>query len=237
MQLALRPKARRNTLFLAGTVVAALYLVPYGRLVLLPTIYLNTHLHELCHAIAALATGGRPGEILVRADGSGQCTTLGGASIVIASAGYLGASLLGAAVVLLARTESGARLALHGMAAALAGSMVLLVRGDAIGLLTGTFWIGLLWVLAKRLREDALLGVAQFLGLVQGLQSLTSLGDLLQISATAQANSDAQSMAALTGVPAMAWALLWALLSLGITGWALVRATRSRPASHPGGSP
>lgn len=231
------PHRRRNTLGLAALVVAILVFLPYGHLLLLPAIYLNTHLHELSHALAAIATGGTPGQILVRADGSGVCFTRGGSNLVIASAGYLGASLLGGVGVLVARTESGARLALRALSVALAISMLLLVRGDAVGLAMGAVWTIGLWTLARRLGGETLIGVTQFLGLVQGLQSLTSIADLLRISATAATDSDATNLAAATGVPALAWALLWAALSLAFTGWALVRATRSRPASGPDGSP
>ena len=227
------PKARRNTLLLAGAAVGALYLLPFGRLVLLPAIYLNTHLHELCHALAAIGTGGRPGQILVFGDGSGQCATLGGIAPVIASAGYLGAAILGATIVLVARTVAGARLVPRGLAITLAVSLVLLVRGDLIGVLSGAFWMLTLALMGQRLRGDLLMGTVQFLGLVQGLQSLTSIGDLLRISATAQANSDAETMAAMTRIPALAWALLWAVLSLSTTGWSLWRVSRSRPSSHP----
>lgn len=230
----MEPKARRNTLALAGLAVAVLYLVPYGRLVLLPAIYLNTHLHELAHALAAIATGGDARRILVAGDGSGLCYTVGGIPPIIASAGYLGASVLGTAMVLLARTETGARTVLGGLSVVLTISMLLLVRGDFVGLLSGAFWIVALAFASRRLHGDLLLTFAQFLGLVQGLQSLSSLGDLLRISATAQANSDAQSMAAMTGIPALFWAGSWAAFSLGFTGWALARASRSRPSPGPG---
>lgn len=229
----MEPKARRNTLALAGLAVAVLYLAPYGRLVLLPAIYLNTHIHELAHALAAIGTGGNAARIIVSGDGSGYCLTLGGIRPIISSAGYLGASLLGAGMVLLARSESGARTVLGGIATILTLSMLLLVRGDLIGLLSGLFWIIALAYASRRLRGDGLLGFAQFLGLVQGLQSLSSLSDLMRISATAQANSDAETMASMTGVPAVVWAGTWAVFSLGVTGWALVRASRSRPSSHP----
>lgn len=229
------PKARRNTLAFAALVVAILYLAPYGRLVLLPAIYLNTHLHELAHALAGIATGGTPIRIVVAGDGSGFCVTAGGLRPVVSSAGYLGASILGAGMVLLARSEAGARTVLGGLAAILALSMVLLVREDAVGIVSGLFWIVALAFAARRLKGDLLIGFAQFLGLIQGLQSLTSIGDLLRISATARVNSDAQTMAELTGIPALVWAGLWAAFSLGITGWALVRASRSHRASPPGG--
>lgn len=231
----MQPKVRRNTLALAGLAVAILYLVPYGRLLLLPAIYLNTHLHELAHALSAIVTGGTALRIVVAGDGSGYCVTGGGVGPVIASAGYIGASLLGTAIVLVARSETAARTVLYALSVTLAASMLLLVRGDSVGLLSGAFWIVALAFAARRLRGDLLLAFVQFIGLVQGLQALTSLSDLLRISATAQANSDAQIMAEMTLLPAVFWASLWAIFSIGVTGWALVRASRSSLPSHPGG--
>ncbi|RYG86068.1 hypothetical protein EON77_04455, partial [bacterium] len=134
-------------------------------------------------------------------------------------------------------SEAGARVVLGGAAGLLTAGMILYVRGDLIGIVSGIFWIVLLAIAANRLRRDLLPIAAQFLGLVQGLQSLSSLGDLLRISATAQVNSDAQSMATLTGIPALVWAILWAGFSIGATGWALWRASRSDPTSPPRATP
>ncbi|RYG62691.1 hypothetical protein EON77_21905, partial [bacterium] len=129
----MEPRTRRNTLVTAGLAVATLYLIPYGRLALLPAIYLNTHLHELAHAFAALITGGTPVRIIVESSGAGQCLTRGGVPLVISSAGYVGASLLGVAMILVGRSEAGARVVLGGAAGLLTAGMILYVRGDLIG--------------------------------------------------------------------------------------------------------
>lgn len=229
------PKARRNTLLVAGVILGVLQMVPYGRLVLLPVFYLNTHLHEICHAIAAWLTGGSVARILVHADGSGETYTLGGVSPIIASAGYVGAAALGAALVLASRKEAASRGALGLLAGAQALSLVLLVRGDVVGLASGVLWLLLLIAGARRLSGDALTGFVGFLGLAQGLQSLASLSDLLQISLLPRTNSDAQNMARMTGVPALLWALIWAAFSLWLTGTAALTAYRHHrnPPSDP----
>ena len=234
------PKGRRNTLLIAGGALAALQLAPYGRMVLLPVFYLNTHLHELCHALATWLTGGEVDRIVVRSDGSGVTLTYGGEAAVIASAGYVGAAALGAAMVLAARTEAGARRTLNLLGGAMVLSLLRLVRGDAVGIISGIVWAALLLVLARRLRGDALTGVVGFLGLAQGLQSLGSLSDLLRISLVGRANSDAQAMAGLTGVPALAWAVAWAGFSVWLTGTAVATAYRhhrSLPQSRPPSGP
>ncbi len=223
-----RPERRRNTLVLAALTLTALYLLPYGRLVLLPVVYLDTHLHELSHALAAWLTGGSVARIVVASDGSGYTLTSGGITPVVASAGYLGASALGAGMILLARHEGGARAVLAGLGVAVGLSLALLVRGDVVGVGSGILWTGLLLLAARRLRGDPLVGAAQFLGIAQGLQALAALSDLLRLSFVPSANSDAQAMAALTGIPALLWALLWAAISLALTGSAVARAYRHR---------
>ena len=76
----------------------ALWLSP----LLVPFRLFVTLIHEFGHALAAVLTGGHVLEIMVRLDGSGLTLVEGGNLFITASAGYLGSSLFGAALLLAA---------------------------------------------------------------------------------------------------------------------------------------
>jgi hypothetical protein len=57
--------------------------------------FLVTFLHELGHALTALATGGHVLALQVNLDGSGVCTTSGGIQAIVLAGGYLGSVLFG----------------------------------------------------------------------------------------------------------------------------------------------
>lgn len=227
-------RPHQTALLLAAAVSLLAFLVPPVGALLLPLRYLNTHLHELGHALVALGTGGSVQHILVFGDGSGVTPVAGGFLPLVASAGYLGAAAAGAAIVLAMRTERGARWALGVTGFALAGSMVLFVRGDLTGVVSGIAWAAALVAASRTLRGSALQFVAGLVGLQQGLNALRSLSDLLQITALSERQSDAALMQSATLVPAVVWAALWGLCGLAVAGFTLRRAWAPAPPSRPG---
>ena len=76
------PRRKSNPLWVAGAILLLLWIIPFGGLVLLPLQYLNTHIHELSHAVAALASGGQGMNISVFPDGSGVTQFQGGWTIL-----------------------------------------------------------------------------------------------------------------------------------------------------------
>ena len=199
-----------------------------GRMLLLPITYLNTHLHELGHALAAWGTGGTPLHIKVFADGSGVTPVVGGFLPVVAASGYLGAAVLGGWIILASRREQGARRMMLILSGVLALSMVVLVRGDLVGILSGAFWVVALWAGSRSLRDDQAIFAGQFLGVQQGLAAFGSLVDLLWLSGYHTTPTDAKIMEKATGLPALLWALLWMVAATAITWLTLKRAWRAR---------
>lgn len=222
----------QQLLLLAGLVALSAWATPAAHPFLLPLIYLNTHLHELCHALAGWISGGRPEYILVHADGSGVTPTIGGSLLLVASAGYVGTSVIGGIVIVMAANERGAKTALGLVAGSLAISLALLVRGDGIGLAAGGAWVVLSLVLARCLRQHAAVFAAQFLGLQLCLTSGEAFAALFQVS-TVGMHSDAQIMAEATPIPALAWAAGWFLFS-SLAVLVALRTAWSRSARHRG---
>lgn len=207
-------KRSQKILVASISLAALLWVLPFLRWLVLPLIYLNTHLHELGHALAAMATGGSVGQIRVFADGSGVAAIRGGAMLLIAPAGYVGSAAFGAAMVAMAGTAKGARTALWGLFGMMVFSMIFFVRGDIVGVLSGIVWIFVLYVLATRLPARQVQPVTQFLGAMQCLASVNAFLPLLQLSAYGNLQNDAGIMQQITGIPAMVWAVIWLFLSL-----------------------
>ena len=151
---------------------------------------------------------------------------------IVASAGYVGSAIIGALMVYFSRSEKGARAALFVIASALTISMLLWVRGDAVGVISGICWIGLLSLMATRLKGDWLKFAAQFLGFQQLVMAFQSLFTLWEISAFTESMSDASNMQNSTQIPAVFWASTWCLFSGLLAFLTLRSAWRSGPSSR-----
>jgi hypothetical protein len=221
-------KPHQTAILTAAVATIALWMIPGVQWVLLPLNLLNTHIHEACHALVSQSTGGYVHHILVHADGSGVTPVSGGSLFLTAMAGYVGASLVGLGIMIGSRNEGGARLTMRILAGVLALCMLLWLRGDGVGLVSGVFWIGALFAIARYATGPTLLFLAQFVGIAQCANAFQSLYMLLQISAVTTAHSDARLMEGVTGIPALAWAGIWCLFS-GLLATLGLRKAWSRP--------
>lgn len=191
-----------------------LVFIPYIRWGLLPLIYLNTHIHEAMHALATLATGGQVDRIVVFANGEGVTPVLGGMLLPIASAGYLGSAALGAGIIAWCRSAQNAQIIARGLGILLFISMLLWVRGDLVGLISGVFWIAALWFIQGIQNGEHRMLAVQFIGVQQCLNATMSLRDLLILTSRSQVQNDAGLMENATGLPAVVWAICWALIGI-----------------------
>lgn len=231
-------KPHQSAIIAAALASLVLWALPVLHWLMLPLQYLNTHLHELAHAFVAQSSGGQVSHIQVFANGSGATFSLGGNALLTASAGYVGATLIGIAMVLASRTEKASRTVLRALAVVLAFGMLIWVRGDVVGIVSGLAWIAALWIVGGRAKGNTLLFAAQFVGVQQCLNSVQSIYILLQLSAMTEAQSDAKILEGLTRIPALFWASAWCLISVAALGWGLRKAWTEpvRPApSSPGG--
>lgn len=213
-----------QTAILTAVIVGALSTaVPFVSSFFLPVLWLDTHFHELCHALMAWATGAEVDRIQVFGNGSGLTWIQGGNGVLEASAGYVGASIIGALTIYFSRTPLSAKVTLRVLSGMLAFSMIMLVRGDWIGELSGLFWTAALFGFSF-VRGTNLLFAAQLLGVFQCLNAIQALYVLLRISAFSEGESDAMILQQSTHIPAMFWAVGWAVFSVALMGFALQRA-------------
>ncbi len=129
-------RAQRQERALVVALLASLLLwnLPFGGLVLYPFKLLATWLHEMSHGILMLLTGAGFSHLEIYRDTSGIAFAqrgVGGAGRAsIASAGYMGAAMLGATLLVLGQSARRARAILVGFAIALVLSLIFWVRND-----------------------------------------------------------------------------------------------------------
>jgi len=208
-------KPQQIGILAAAGAILVLWLVPGLHLILLPLQYLDTHLHELSHALATVATGGSVKDITVNANGSGVTRSFGVDHwVIVASAGYVGASIIGAALIYFSRDERSARASLLVVAGLLFVEDLLWLRGDGIGMVSGFAYLVLFLILGLALRGWAAILVAQFVGLQQCLAALGAVIYLVNPRVLAFSDNDATILQSQTGVPAILWSFGWAALSV-----------------------
>lgn len=186
--------------------------------------------HELSHALAAVATGGSVVGIELVSREGGLCRTLGGNRFLTLSAGYLG-SLAWGGLILVAAARSRfdqaitAALGLVLLGAALVWVRPLLSFGFAFALLAGLALLLAGLYLPPR-ANDLLLRAVGLTSIFYAVFDI--LDDVLRRPGLAE--SDAARLAELTGVPTLAWGLLWMAAALAAAVGFLVLAGRG--ASH-----
>lgn len=217
---------------LAGLATLLMAFIPWLGWLNYPFRLLLTMVHELGHGLAALLTGGEFIRFVVFPSGAGLAYTAGGWRWVIVPAGYVGVALFGAALIRLGRSHQWGRMAL----AVIGGLMGLLsLRYGVPSIISGDFLSGLLttvsglafggffvWV-ALKAKPGWIVFLLHLLAIQAGLTAFSDLMTVMGLSLNffnAPAN-DARSMAELTFIPAIIWAVLWAGLAAVLIGGAI----------------
>lgn len=226
-------KPHQYALLMATIVSVALWFIPMLRWASVPLQYLNTHIHEACHALAAVATGGYVSHIEVHANANGETYTSSGIQFFISSAGYVGASLVGALIIFLARSPKAAKAVLVGLSVMMAYSSIVWVRGDMFGIVSGIVWILAILGVAFYFDDSKRLLAAQFIGVQQCVNSIQSLFFLVKISGFGVLQSDAGNMENATHIPAIVWSVLWCAVSFVLMGVALRASWRGASSETP----
>ena len=229
-----RPQAA--TLLFATAISVVLWFIPFAEILTYPFRIFVTFIHEGGHAIAALLTGNSVNALSVATNASGETyTTQGGfiSQVLIASAGYVGSMIFGAMLLLLIRKAVAARIVLL-TSAALIFTLTLifgLIKPLTSGMLSGipfTFLAGTLlavglFLVARFASAKAATFFVSFLAVQCILNALIDLKTVFFLSSpfAPAVPTDALNMAHATGIPALFWAVIWIMLSLGILWFAM----------------
>lgn len=181
-------------------------------------------LHELSHALAAVATGGRVAAITLDWRQGGATYTYGGNAFVMLSAGYLGSLLWGLALLAIARSRprwTPPAIQALGMLTVL---VTLVYVRNGFGVAFGIVFGGVLFAAGRRLKRDAAVMLLTALGLTSALYALLDIrSDIIERPGL---ESDAHMLAELTGIPTLFWGFLWAGIALASSLWLLHRLWR-----------
>jgi hypothetical protein len=232
---------------LAGLFSLLLLVVPGLSLLNYPFRLLLTLIHELGHGLAALLTGGEFIRFQISANGSGLAYTAGGWRLIVIPAGYLGVALFGALLITIGHNHRLSR-AVMGLIGAGMGWLAIRYAVPTIfsgplltGLLTtgaGLTFAGLfLWVAGKA-SPKMIIFLTHVVAIQAGLTAFSDLFTLIGLAgqfASAPAN-DARSMAQLTFIPALLWAVLWIVVAFCSIGGAIWFTWLARPGGQAAGS-
>jgi len=227
------PTQRALTLIgLAALTTFLLSVIPLLGWINFPFRLLVTMVHELGHGLAAMLTGGEFIRFVVSADGAGLAYTSGGWRFFVIPAGYLGAALFGALLIMLGRSHRWSRVAMAVIGAALIllslryGIPTIFAGQILGGLLTtiGGVLLGALFVwVAVKASAAWITYLLHIVAIKAGLMAFADIFTAIGLSAglSGGPRNDAQSMAELTYIPAIVWALLWAVAALALIGGAI----------------
>jgi hypothetical protein len=209
-------RARVDTRFAGMLLIcAALAMLLWTTPLLLPFRLFVTMVHEVSHALVGVATGGQVLGISISLDGSGVTFVRGGNQFLTASAGYVGSSLFGAGLLLLARERRWRRPLLQALAVGLVIATVVFFR-EPTGIVAALLLAGMFWLFAVRGPDWLVALLVYLLAVLNGLYAVIDLLTLLQLSGpAAAAASDAATLRRITGIPALFWALLWTAIAVG----------------------
>src|SRR3954451_15209059 len=197
-------------------ICAALAMLLWTTPLLLPFRLFVTMVHEVSHALVGVATGGQVLGISISLDGSGLTLVRGGNLFLTASAGYVGSSLFGAGLLLLARERRWRRPLLQALSVGLVIATVVFFREPTV-IVAALMLAGMLWLFAARGPDWLVALLVYLLAVLNGLYAVIDLLTLLQLSGpAAAAASDAATLQRLTGVPALFWALLWTAMAVAV---------------------
>jgi hypothetical protein len=206
-----------------GVAVIALWSTP----LVYPLKVLTVMLHEMCHALAALATGGKVQEIKTHWDESGHTLVRGGWAWLIYPAGYLGTALIGAVAISIRR-----RATQRWFMIALGAAYVTLhiLYGDWRSL---DFWVGVaagMVLIGLSFAAEWFCDAAfNLLGIVLCLYSVHDVTSDLLGPQVAQTDAGLLAKHWHAAWLARPIGFIWVAASLGLLGWAVWRRVRWKP--------
>jgi hypothetical protein len=239
-------------LLLAAAITFALWFIPFAGWLVYPVRLFVTFIHEGSHVLAALLTGSAVHSLSVAPDGSGMVQSGSGSglsTLIVSSAGYLGAVSFGALLLYLIRLGVRPNVILFFSSILIAGLTVVfglltstlnIFSGEnsifSIGftVLAGGFITAMLFLAARFASGWWANFILSFLAVQCLLNAFFDLQSLFFISTlTPYAHSDAVNMATVTGTWPILWVFVWLAVSVLITWLALRVYSHGRPATVP----
>lgn len=210
-------------LWIAAALSFGISLTRWGPLVLYPFRLFTTWVHECGHAVMTVLVGGHVSSIVIQQNAAGVTSSLIPQSRVaqglVASAGYLGASIVGCALMIAARGKKPAHGILWTIGAFMLVTLIIWMR-NLFGAGVVLIWSVVLITLSRKGSGPVPSFVLSLLAVQVALNSVFDIRVLFLLHG---AHSDADTMARLFLLPAWTWASLWMLISIALLIWTLLR--------------
>mmetsp|Transcript_6259 Transcript_6259/g.13560 ORF Transcript_6259/g.13560 Transcript_6259/m.13560 type:complete len:326 (-) Transcript_6259:121-1098(-) len=207
---------RDGRLLLIAISILVVMNLPLVRWILYPFLIFSTWIHEMCHAIAGLMSGGSVQNLKIYPDGSGLAYVSTSNLAFVYSAGYQGTAVVGCLLLILRRTKSGPRSGTMALAVAIVLTCLIWVR-SFFGFFF-LFGLGIaLGAAAWKLPSTHIRNLYIILAVTCTLNSITSIQVLFgenQVVNGQPSSTDAHMMAVIQGGNHAMWALLWLVFAL-----------------------
>jgi hypothetical protein len=225
------PQQTFSLIGLAALTALIITLVPIINLLNYPFRLLLTIVHELGHGIAAILTGGDFHNFVISPNGAGLAYTSGGWRFAVIPAGYLGVAIFAALLIMLGHSHRWSRLALG-----LIGGLMLLmscwygrpaepsfgaVLGSFLTVSTGILLGGVFVRVALKATAATIIFFTHLIAIKAGFTAFSDILGVVGLNLSTTHPNDALSMAQLTGIPAVIWALVWIVMAFIIIGLAI----------------
>ena len=174
-------------------------------------------LHEISHAVVAVATGGTIERIVLDPNQGGACYCPGGNAFATLSAGYLGSLAWGGLLVSAAQVKRINSRWVTGAVGVLVVALTIAYVRSTFGFGFGiTFGLALV-IGATKLSTVANQGVLLTLGLTSCLYAILDIkSDILD---RPELQSDAAMLGDLTGIHTVVWGSLWITVAVLASAW------------------
>jgi len=181
-------------------------------------------LHEMSHAVVAVATGGTIEQITLDPRQGGACSCPGGSALLTLSAGYLGSLLWGGLMFSAARADWVRTDWVNGFIGAVVIALTVLFIRSGFGIVFGTAFGLAMIVTSKKASTGVNRGLLLTLGLTSALYAILDIkSDILD---RPELRSDARMLAEITGVPTIVWGIAWIALAIAFSVWMVRRTYR-----------
>ena len=214
----MKASTKRKLSFVAGFVsyFGALWFL-WDTAIVYPLKVFVVLLHEISHAIVAVATGGTIERIVLDPNQGGACYCPGGNAFLTLSAGYLGSLAWGGLLIAAGQTQRINSRWVTGGAGLLVMGLTLAYVRSAFGFGFGLAFGSTLVIVAIKLSATVNQSVLLTLGLTSCLYAILDIkSDILD---RPELQSDAAMLGDVTGMHTIVWGGLWITVAVLASAW------------------
>jgi len=196
-------------LIILGIIVIISFLL-WDTIIVFPIKLFAVLMHEISHGIATILTGGKIISMEINLNLGGKLESEGGIPFIIASAGYIGSFIFGAALFYSAYNKNHSVTIISTISIIIFLFSVNVIEDFTFSIISILSSI-LLFIISKYLPEKFSSYVFKIIGIVSCLYVLFDIKEDIFTKQTL--NSDASIIVEITSIPEVFWGLIWLSIS------------------------